>query len=239
MIIIVDERSEVIDGYTSFFDREGVSATGIKPLDFAKWIDTVASADLEAVDAILLGNIEDRALISRGVKAKSRTTLIALNDQRSLEETLDLFAAGVDDVVRKPVHVREILARIAAIKRRLAKEPERAQASGLRVFFDGRDPEVAGEVLRLPRRERRILEFLVNKRERRVTKAQIFNAVYGLFNESIDENIIESHISKLRKRLRQRLGYDPIDSQRYLGYRLVVADDLVDAGAGRTDAIAS
>jgi two-component system, OmpR family, flagellar system response regulator FtcR len=235
MIIIVDERSEVIDGYTSFFDREGVSATGISPGDFAKWINTVSTADLDAVDAILLGNVESRASFSRGVKARHRTTLIALNDQRSLEETLDLFAAGVDDVVRKPVHVREILARIAAIKRRADKEPDVSSAAGLRVFFDGRDPEVAGQVLRLPRRERRILEFLVNKRERRVTKAQIFNAVYGLFNESIDENIIESHISKLRKRLRQRLGYDPIDSQRYLGYRLVIAAELVDASAGGPD----
>lgn len=54
----------------------------------------------------------------------------------------------------------------------------------------------------------------------RVSKTQIFNSVYGLFSDDIDENVIESHISKLRKRLRQTLGYDPIDLQRFLGYRL-------------------
>src|SRR5690606_3676824 len=75
--------------------------------------------------------------------------------------------------------------------------------------------------LPLPRRERRILEYLVMNKGRRVTKSQIFNSVYGLFGESIDENVVESHISKLRKRLRQRIGYDAIDSQRYLGYRLI------------------
>jgi DNA-binding response OmpR family regulator len=32
--------------------------------------------------------------------------------------------------------------------------------------------------------------------------------------------VVESHISKLRKKLRHLLGYDPIDSKRYLGYRL-------------------
>jgi DNA-binding response OmpR family regulator len=90
----------------------------------------------------------------------------------------------------------------------------------LRVFYDGRDPEVAGEVLPLPRRERRILEYLVSTKGCRVSKSQIFNYVYGLFSEDIDENVVESHVSKLRKRLRHRLGYDPIDSQRYLGYRL-------------------
>ena len=76
-------------------------------------------------------------------------------------------------------------------------------------------------MLPLPRRERRILEFLAANKGRRMTKSQIFNFVYGLFSEDIDENVVESHISKLRKRLRYQLGYDPIDSQRYLGYRLI------------------
>ena len=44
------------------------------------------------------------------------------------------------------------------------------------------------------------------------------NAVYGLFDEDVDENVIESHISKLRKKLKHRLGFDPIDSKRFLGY---------------------
>ena len=66
--------------------------------------------------------------------------------------------------------------------------------------------------------ERRILEFLLRCRGRRVSKTQIFNAVYGLFDENVDENVIESHISKLRKKLKHRLGFDPIDSKRFLGY---------------------
>jgi DNA-binding response OmpR family regulator len=134
---------------------------------------------------------------------------------------LDLFEAGVDDVVRKPVHVREILARIKAIQRRSKSEETGKRAGDIRVFADGRDPEVKGEMLALPRRERRILEYLVTNRGRWVTKTQIFNFVYGLFGEDIDENVVESHISKLRKRLRHLLSYDPIESQRYLGYRLV------------------
>jgi hypothetical protein len=60
----------------------------------------------------------------------------------------------------------------------------------------------------------------VLSRNTRVTKTQIFNRVYGIFNDEIHENVIESHISRLRKRLKQRLGHDPIDSQRFLGYRL-------------------
>ncbi|RUX06872.1 helix-turn-helix domain-containing protein, partial [Mesorhizobium sp. M8A.F.Ca.ET.059.01.1.1] len=53
------------------------------------------------------------------------------------------------------------------------------------------------------------------------TKTQVFNAIYGIFDEEVEENVVESHISKLRKKLREKLGTDPIDSKRFLGYRLV------------------
>ena len=220
MILIVDERTEVVKSFESMFAREGVVAAGIAPSELENWTGATSAQEIDAVDAILLGNIEDRARVAKGVRSRLRTPLIALNEQRSLDETLDLFAAGADDVIRKPVHVREILARMAAIRRRHPAAAQADERTGIRIFGDGRDPEVGGEVLRLPRRELRILEFLIAKRGSRVTKTQIFNAVYGLFNDDIDESIIESHISKLRKRLRCRLGRDPIDSQRFLGYRI-------------------
>ena len=90
----------------------------------------------------------------------------------------------------------------------------------MQIFMDGREPEIDGQSLPLPRRERRILEYLASNRGRRVTKSQVFNAIYGIFDDEVEENVVESHISKLRKKLRERLGFDPIDSKRFLGYRL-------------------
>ncbi len=224
VILIVDERESVVQGYAGSFKREGVAATALCASEVEEWFDTASSDDVMAIDAVLLGSCETRDRIPSKVRAKSKAAVIALNDERSLDETLQLFAAGVDDVVRKPVHVREILARIAAIKRRDPQDGDGVKLGALRVFFDGRDPEVASEPMRLPRRELRILEYLVSNRGRRMTRESIFNYVYGIFNDQISDHIIESHISKLRKRLRQQLGYDPIDCQRYLGYRLDLRD---------------
>jgi len=233
MIVVVDERATVTEGYASWFDREGISACGLAPAEFESWVSAVSESDIRSVEAFLLGDCENRSGLAKIVRRRSATTaIIAMNENRSLEETLDLFAAGVDDVVRKPIHVREIIARVKAIRRRASGEPDYTDVGEMRVFFDGRDPEVKGEVLQLPRRERRILEYLVSNRGCRINKTQIFNSVYGLFSEDIDENVVESHISKLRKRLRHRLGYDPIDSKRYLGYRLVV--DAVAERRGET-----
>jgi two-component system, OmpR family, flagellar system response regulator FtcR len=228
MIVVVDERATVTQGYTAWFDREGISACGLAPGEFEGWVRALSDPDMKAVEAVLLGDCANRGGLSKIIRRRSKAAIIAMNENRSLEETLHLFAAGVDDVVRKPIHVREIIARIKAIRRRATGAPEYSEVGEMRVYFDGRDPEIKGETLQLPRRERRILEYLVGNRGCRINKTQIFNSVYGLFSDDIDENVVESHISKLRKRLRHRLGYDPIDSKRYLGYRL-----LLDAPAGK------
>lgn len=222
MLIFVDEREIVAQGYASSFDREGVPVVTFDPSEFRDWVGSAEPQDLSAVDAFLIGDCGDRKQMSAAIRQRSQAPVIAMNDAPSLEQTLELFASGVDDVVRKPIHVREILARVGAIRRRIETTQDYVALGDLHVYFDGRDPEIGGEPLVMPRRERRILEYLVKNRGRRVTKGQIFNSVYGLFEDGADEVVIESHICKLRKKLRERLGYDPISSKRYLGYRLTI-----------------
>ncbi|MBP2548046.1 DNA-binding response OmpR family regulator [Neorhizobium galegae] len=218
MIVVVDERELVKEGYTSLFGREGVPSTGFDPKEFGEWVATAADTDLDAVEAFLIGQTGRSLELPRAIRDRSMAPVIAVSDQHSLEATLALFDSGVDDVVRKPVHPREILARAAAIRRRLKAISNFTDIGPIRVFSDGRDPEIEGDIFPLPRRERRILEYLVANRGRRVSKTQIFNAIYGIFDEEVEENVVESHISKLRKKLRKKLGFDPVDSKRFLGY---------------------
>jgi DNA-binding response OmpR family regulator len=158
MIILVDDRSEVTEAYRSSFSREGISAASFTPTDFNSWFHSTSGPDLAAVEAFILGDFLQRETMARAIKTRTEAPAIALNDSIGLESTLKLFAAGVDDVVRKPVHAREIIARIGAIRRRAAPAPKSTDLGDLRVFNDGRDPEVGGRTLVLPRRERRIIE---------------------------------------------------------------------------------
>ncbi|MGE3304324.1 MAG: response regulator transcription factor [Rhizobiaceae bacterium] len=221
MIVIVDERELVKEGYFSLFDREGVASAGFGSNDFGEWVDSAADEDLRSVRAFLIGECQVNAVSPKKIRDRTSAPAIALSEHHSLENTLRLFESGVDDVIRKPVHIREILARITAISRRAQEDARFTEIGQMRIFSDGRDPEIGGSPLPLPRRERRILEYLAANSGRRVTKTQVFNAIYGIFDEEVEENVVESHISKLRKKLRERLGYDPIDSKRFLGYRLV------------------
>ena len=229
MIIVVDARSDVTRAYCASFKREGLSTTGFNHVEFGEWFHTANVQDLAAVETIIIGNFPERERSIGMVKLRSSIPVIAVNETMDLESMLNLFATGADDVVRKPVHAREFIARMGAIKRRVCAAPRQADLGELKIYFDGRDPEINGRALILPRRERHILEYLVANRLRRVNRSLIFNAVYGLFDEEVEESVVESHISKLRKKLKQALGYDPIDSRRYLGYQLVDRGDVQNA----------
>lgn len=221
MYVVVDNRSDVAAGYTASLTNEGIASLGFQPGEFHEWFRTVSPSDIEAVQSFVLGDFEGRTACPEMIRNRTEAPIIALAEIRSLEQTLELFTAGIDDVVRKPVHVKEIIARSDAVWRRVNRGDRSASCERLKIHFDGRDIEIDGEPLMLPRRERRILEFLVKNKHRRLTKTQIFNAVYGIFDENVDEIVVEGHISKLRKKLRLRLGCDVIDAKRYLGYQFV------------------
>ena len=51
MIVVVDERELVKDGYTSLFGREGIPSTGFDPVEFGEWVSTAAESDLAAVQS--------------------------------------------------------------------------------------------------------------------------------------------------------------------------------------------
>ncbi len=222
MIVIVDSRNDVANAYKSTIGREGYSVATFSPPDFASWLQSASDTELGAVEGVVLGDCEGAESLARGIKCKGDIPAIVLSDVSILDATLRMFAAGIDDVVRKPVHARELLARLAIIRRRQHRvAPALWQCDGLVIFGDGRAATARGTPLHLPRREWRILEYLGASHGRRVSRTQIFNAIYGLHDDETEECVVESHVSKLRKKLRAELGYDPIDSQRFLGYQLV------------------
>ena len=236
MHIVVDERDEVTEAYTASFRGEGVASLGLQPLEFRDWLFSASSEDMDSVQSVVLGECDDRPSMPKLIRSRTDAPIIALSEIRCLDSTLELFSAGIDDVVRKPVHVKELIARSEAIWRRVNRKYRQVSCERLKIFFDGRDIEIDGKPLSLPRRERHILEFLAKNAHRRVTKTQIFNAVYGVFEDSVDEVVVEGHVSKLRKKLRLQLGYDVIDAKRYLGYQFIGFNRDADAEAPPTAA---
>lgn len=78
-----------------------------------------------------------------------------------------------------------------------------------------------GRFVQLPRREAHVLEFLIERKGRMVSKSILFDELYRQDDEPDSQDVIESHVSKLRKKVRP-LGITII-SERFKGYMLTTA----------------
>ncbi|MDJ0614237.1 MAG: winged helix-turn-helix domain-containing protein [Rhizobiaceae bacterium] len=220
MIIFLEDEPLSYKNCKKRFERIGETLVHFESDEF---IDAINHADCDTINAIEAVIIDSIRTAEKTVKSISKTLnvpTVVLTSSRAMEPTRRLLQQGADHVLAKPVRPEELLARIAAVKRRMTAAAPMSAAKNLLVHFDGREPEYNGVRITLRRRERRILEHLVSINGRRATKAQIFDAVYGLDEENFNETIIESHICRLRKTLREMMGYDPICSVRHLGYQI-------------------
>ncbi|WP_114947635.1 response regulator transcription factor [Microvirga calopogonii] len=218
MFIVVASQQSAAAAYVSEFIGEGVPSVGMFSDDYNSWLDDPSKANLDQARGFLIEESSDRIAFAQTLRKRTPAPIIAFSESRSLERTLELLTAGIDDVVRRPIHVKEILARSEAIWRRHRESQTATSNDRLRVYFNGQDAEIDGQPLTLPRRELNILEYFVRNRGRSVSKAQVFHAVYQDCQSDVSETVVEGHISKLRKKLRMRMGYDPIMAKRFEGY---------------------
>ena len=71
MYIIIDDRDIVAGGYANGFDREGVSSAGIEPSEFREWIGKISDSDMNAVEAFVIGDCNERESLSRLIRERS------------------------------------------------------------------------------------------------------------------------------------------------------------------------
>lgn len=127
---------------------------------------------------------------------------------------------GADDYLIKPFALDEMFARIRAVRRRPAElETEQIRAGALVFDVTNEEATVAGVRLELARREVRVLAALVKRRGRTVLRESLEQAVYG-FDDDVQSNTLDSHISRLRRKLTDAAAEVEIHAIRGVGYLL-------------------
>ena len=144
--------------------------------------------------------------------------LTALDDPFDIASALD---KGADEYVGKPFEPTELVARARAVLRRYSLDALGTTQIGNLVFdLNHRSASVGQKVLEIPRRELAILETLVRRAGRVVQRETLEASVYNI-NEDIESNALDSHVSRLRRRLREADCDAVIKSVRGIGYMLV------------------
>ncbi len=179
--------------------------------------DALAGVDYEIV--LLDLNLPDGSgldLLCEMRRGGDKTPVIILTAMDQISDRIAGLNAGADDYLVKPFDLDELSARLNAVARRYAGNPNPVVRIGdIEVDTAGRRITVAGQPVDLTAREWALLDQLVRHPGQIVTKANMEHALYE-FGAEIESNTVEVYISRLRK----KLGRQSIDTIRGVGYRL-------------------
>jgi len=147
------------------------------------------------------------------------TPFIVLSGDLDTESKVTALQAGADDYVTKPFKVEELAARILVVVRRTNGYVSTCIELGpLSLDLEQKRAEVKGVPINLTRKEYELLEALVLRSDRTLSKDTILSLLYGGMDEP-NPKIIDVFICKLRKKLSDALdGVSPIRTVYGIGY---------------------
>ncbi|MBT2744862.1 MULTISPECIES: response regulator transcription factor [unclassified Lysobacter] len=218
-ILLIEDEPELAAALTQALKRYDMVADHVPTLGEGQ-----AAAMGDVHDAIVLDRSlpdgDGVALIPRLRAMGLRTPVIVLTARADLSDRVVGLDAGADDYLVKPFAIEELLARLRAVLRRPARMASDTIRIGLLAFdLVARLAEVDGRALELPRRELLLLEALLRRRGRTVMRNVIEEAVYG-FDDDIQSNTLDSHVSRLRRKLAEAGAGVEIHGIRGIGYLL-------------------
>jgi DNA-binding response OmpR family regulator len=147
--------------------------------------------------------------------------IIMLTARTSEDDRVSGLEQGADDYVTKPFSLRELTARVRAVLRRgPAAEQRQGRYQGARLMADFEAVAIAvdGAPVRLTRREFELLQYLVQNKNRVVSRDRLLERVWG-YERLVETRSVDVHVGRLRNKL--RTAGQQIETVVGLGYRFV------------------
>ncbi len=175
--------------------------------------------DLVLLD-LMIPQLSGRAVLMRLRSAQDTTPVLVLTATGEKESTVELLNAGADDYMTKPFDLGELIARVRALIRRGKGAAQSTLSFGV-ISMNVAEQCVssAGISIDLSPTEYRILEYLMHRPRVVVSKRELLEHLYD-FTWEHHSNVIEAHVSNLRKKLRLKTAETLLETLRGRGYRL-------------------
>lgn len=175
--------------------------------------------DLIVLD-LMLPRVDGRAVLRRIRAQHSQTPVLILTAISEKESVIDLLNLGADDYMTKPFDLGELIARARALVRRGTGVRQTHLTVGDVTLNLVEQSVCVGELpVDLSPTEYRILEYLMHHPRRVVSRQNLLEHLYD-FTWEHHSNVIEAHVSNLRRKLRIATGATVIENLRGRGYRL-------------------
>lgn len=201
MRILLAEDDEILsDGISKALSHCGFAVDKVKSGADADIALGAAAFDLAILDLGLPG-MDGLEVLKRLRSRGKRLPVLILTARDNLEDRVAGLDLGADDYITKPFDLPELEARVRALIRRSNYAAENQISYGP-IKFDVSDRSVTfnDQPVELSARELAVLELLLQRPGRVVSKEQLMEHMYGWDND-VSPNAIEVFIHRLRKRL--------------------------------------
>ena len=215
LLIVDDEEKirEVLRLYAEFEGHECVEAEdGMQAVKLAR----ENNFDLILMD-VMMPKLDGYYAVKE-IRKFSQVPVIMLSARVEEYDRLFGFEVGVDDYVVKPFSPKEVMARVAAVLKRV--NPGKGStivSDGLEIDIPGRNVYVDGEKVNMTPKEYELLFYLAKNKGIAISREQLLSNVWG-YDFYGDDRTVDTHV----KRLRSSLGKyrDKIVTLRGLGYKI-------------------
>ena len=158
----------------------------------------------------------------RGRSSSAAIPIIMVTARTGEADRVNGLELGADDYVTKPFSLRELVARVRAVLRRppqtTIEQNVGYRRGPLAIDFDAVSVRVSGTQIRLTKREFELLRFLVENRNRVLSRDRLLERVWGL-DRQVETRSVDVHVGRLRGKLGQ--AGRQIETVIGMGYRFV------------------
>ncbi|GAB3630409.1 transcriptional regulator [Pandoraea terrae] len=216
-LLLIEDNETLAHWLTRMLRENNFTVDTARDGDVADRLLQTETYDVVLLD-LMLPKLGGKHVLRRLRERRNNVPVLILTASGSVDEKVDCLGAGADDYLVKPFEVRELIARIKALVRRQAPEQGAELVCADLVYNTGtRQFAIAGVPLALPAREHAVLEILMRRQGKTVSKTALMDGVFGLDDEP-SADAIEIYIHRLRKKLEPCRA--AIMTLRGLGYLL-------------------
>ena len=218
-LLIVDDEPAVRQSLRRALGLEGYEVATVEDGGLA--LEALAGADYEAVVLDVSMPVLDGLETCRRLRAAGdRTPVLMLTARDAIDDRVAGLDAGADDYLVKPFALRELVARLRALLRR-TEEPSEPSLQFADLALDRLTREVLrnGRSIELSRTEFSLLEMFLEHPRRVLTRAQIFERVWG-YDFGPTSNSLGVYVGYLRRKLETDGEARLIHTVRGVGYAL-------------------
>ena len=219
-VLIVEDEPRLAENIaTALRDGPGYAVDLTGDGEEALFLCGTRDYDLVVLD-LMIPKLSGQTVVSRLRAAQNGIPILILTALSDTRTTIELLNLGADDYMAKPFDLGELIARVRALIRRGKGATQAVLTFGvIRLNTAEQTVTSGGDTVDLSPTEYRILEYLMHRPRVIVSKREMLEHLYD-FTWEHHSNVIEAHISNLRKKLRLTTDVALLETLRGRGYRL-------------------